>query len=69
VPEAFGLPSGPDVHFPIESKVTTRSGATRITVCEEPLAYYPEMADICIEFAVDAIANEHRLQLPELEVA
>ena len=63
VPEAFGLPSGPDVEFPVVSENKSRSG-TRKTIIEEPLAYYPEMADICIELAGEA----KPVQLPKLEV-
>lgn len=63
VPEAFGLPSGPDVEFPVVSESSSRSGI-RKTIIEEPLAYYPQMADICIELAGEA----QRVQLPKLEV-
>jgi len=68
VPEAFGLPSGPEVQFPIVSESSSRSGI-RKTIVEQPLAYYEEMADICVELAVEAIDNEQRLELPKLEVA
>ena len=68
VPEAFGLPAGPDVQFPIVQESSTRSGI-RKTVCEQPLALYPEMADICIELATEAIENNQQLALPELEIA
>jgi sirohydrochlorin cobaltochelatase len=68
VPESFGLPSGPEVQFPIVQTVSSRSGP-RITIVEQPLAYYPEMADICIELATEAIENNQRLTLPELEIA
>lgn len=68
VPEAFGLPSGPEVQFPIVSETSSRSGI-RKTIVEQPLAYYDEMADICVELAIDAIDNEKRLKLPKLEVA
>lgn len=67
VPEAFGLPSGPEVQFPIVSESSSRSGI-RKTIVEQPLAYYDEMADICVELAVGAIENEQRLSLPRLEV-
>ena len=63
VPEAFGLPSGPDVQFPVVSESSSRSGI-RKTIIEEPLAYYPEIADICIELAEEA----QRVQLPKLEI-
>lgn len=66
VPEAFGLPSGPDVVFPIVQTTKTRTGS-RSTVCEEPLALYPEMAEICIDVAVEAIVSEQRMALPTVE--
>ncbi len=68
VPEAFGLPSGPEVQFPIVQTVASRGGP-RTTIVEQPLAYYPEMADICIELATEAIESNQRLTLPELEIA
>jgi len=67
VPEAFGLPSGADVQFPIVFEKKTRSGVQK-TVCESPLACYPEMAEIVIELAEEAIQNRQLLSLPELEV-
>jgi len=69
VPEAFSLPTGPDVQFPIVAETRTRTGDVRKTICEEPLAYYPEMEDICVELATAAVENDQRLELPELEIA
>jgi sirohydrochlorin cobaltochelatase len=62
VPEAFGLPSGPDVEFPI---VQDRGG--RKCILEMPIGMYPEMAEICIELATDAVQQGHKLNLPTLE--
>ncbi|QEG24478.1 CbiX/SirB N-terminal domain-containing protein [Mariniblastus fucicola] len=67
VPVAFGLPSGPGVQFPIIQKTESRGGV-RVTVCEQPMAYYPEMTDICIEIATEAVDSNSRLTLPELEI-
>ena len=67
VPEAFGLPAGPDVQFPIVQTVSSRGGP-RTTICIEPLALYPEMADICIELATSTIEQDQPLKLPELEI-
>ena len=69
VPEAFGLKSGPEIQFPLLEEKTARGGVVRKTICEEPLAYYPEMVDICIELATNAIENDSRLDLPDLEIA
>ena len=68
VPEAFGLPSGPQVQFPLAIEKKSRVGIQK-TICESPLAYYPEMADIVIELAETAIEKQQTLTLPELEVA
>lgn len=68
VPEAFNLPSGPDIQFPIVETNESRSGR-RTTVCIEPLALYPEMSKICIELAIETIEHDQKLTLPELEVA
>jgi sirohydrochlorin cobaltochelatase len=69
VPEAFGLAAGPEIQFPLVEEKTARGGVIRKMICEEPLAYYPEMVDICIELATEAIENDSTLELPELETA
>ncbi len=68
IPEAFGLHSGPEVQFPVVQTAPSRSGQ-RTAIVEQPLAYYPEMADICIELATEAIENNQLITLPELEIA
>jgi sirohydrochlorin cobaltochelatase len=52
VPQAFGLPSGPDVRFPI-----VQTSATGTCICDLPVGMYPEMADVCLELATEALAT------------
>lgn len=66
VPEAFSLPAGPDVQFPIVAEKKTRSGVQK-TVCEMPLACYPGMLEIVVGLAENAVENRQLLSLPELE--
>ena len=68
VPEAFGLPAGPQVQFPIVFEKKTRVGS-QTTICQSPLAYYPEMAEIVIDLAETAIEQKQTLTLPQLEIA
>lgn len=61
VPGVFGLPTGPDIEFPLLKK--TNSG---VTLCDAPLGLYPEMADIILELANESVANstlEHQDQI------
>lgn len=66
LPEAFGLPIGPKIEFPIVHEQNVR-GVKRTTVCEVPLALYSGMADICIGIASQAVQEKSHLTLP-LEV-
>lgn len=59
VTEAFGLESGAHVQFPLLAN-NSNGG---LTVCESPMATYSEMADICVEFAEQAINQDALLEL------
>lgn len=50
IPEAFGLPGGPDVRFPIN---VNRDG--RLCVCDLPVGMYPEMSELVLELACDQL--------------
>ena len=50
IPEAFDLPGGPDVHFPI---VKNSNGG--VTVCDLPIGMYPQMAELITEIACDQL--------------
>ena len=63
IPEAFGLPSGPDVKFP--NAMTTDDG--NVCICDLPIGMYPEIADLCIELAIAEIEQGNPVKLPQLE--
>ena len=50
IPAAFGLPGGPDVHFPI-----VKNDQGRVTVCDLPIGMYPQMAELITEMACDQL--------------
>ena len=51
IPDAFGLPAGPDVEFPIVQN--HRNGTC---ICDLPVGMYPENAEVCLELASEALA-------------
>ena len=61
VPEAFGLNSGPDIEFPIVHK-----DDDAFCICDLPVGMYPEIADLCLQLGVEALANERQLELATL---
>lgn len=63
IPEAFGLPAGPDVKFP--NAMTTNDGNT--CVCDFPMGMYPEIADLCVELAIAELEHGTPVTLPQLE--
>ena len=62
IPEAFGLPAGPDVTFPNSNTDENDN----VCICDFPIGMYPEIADLCIELAVAEIENGTPVTLPEL---
>ena len=63
IPEAFGLPSGPEVKFP--NSLTTDDGD--VCICDLPMGMYPEIADLCVELAIAELEQSTPVTLPELE--
>lgn len=61
VPEAFGLEKGPDVQFPI-----IKFTETGICACDLPVGMYSAMAGVCLQMAVDELANGTPLELGEI---
>ena len=61
VPAAFGLPTGPDIEFPLVDLV-----GNGLIVCDLPVGMYPEMAELCIELASDQLLGGVPVQLAEL---
>lgn len=58
VPQAFGLSSGPDVRFPI-----VRQNDNGICICDFPVGMYPDMAEVCLELAAEAVSDGNSIQL------
>lgn len=58
VPEAFGLPTGPQVEFPI---IDRNNG--NITICDLPVGMYPEISDVCLELATNELLGGSPVQL------
>jgi len=46
IPVAFGLPSGPDVEFPL-----VRENEGGKCICDSPVGLYSELGEICVELA------------------
>ena len=52
IPAALGLPTGPEIEFPLVQK-----SAGRITICDLPIGMYVEMAELCLDLAADQMLN------------
>lgn len=50
IPEAFGLPSGLQIEFPL-----IQPSESGIRICDLPVGMYPDMAEVCLELALEAI--------------
>jgi sirohydrochlorin cobaltochelatase len=50
VPEALGLPGGPDVEFPLVDLL-----GQGLMICDLPVGMYPEVAELCIGLAADQL--------------
>ncbi len=61
VPEAFGLPTGPAVEFPI---VENSNG--NITICDVPVGMYPEISAACLELATDQLMGGTPVELSKV---
>ena len=62
IPEAFGLPSGPEVRFP-NSSINADGD---VCVCDLPIGMYPEIADLCVEMAITELEQSSPVTLPQL---
>lgn len=58
VPQAFGLPTGPDIRFPL-----VKQNQDGNCICDLPVGMYPDIAEICLELADHAIAAGDATQL------
>ena len=61
VPAAFGLPTGPNIEFPLVDFV-----GNGLIVCDLPVGLYPEMAELCIELATDQLLSGTPVHLAEI---
>lgn len=52
VPQAVGLPTGPEIEFPIVDNTDNH-----ITICDLPVGMYPEISDVCLELATDRLMS------------
>jgi sirohydrochlorin ferrochelatase len=50
VPQAVGLPTGPEIEFPIVGNTDNH-----ITICDLPVGMYSEISDVCLELATDQL--------------
>jgi len=50
VPAALGLPTGPDIEFPLVDWV-----GQGLMICDLPVGMYPEVAELCIGLAADQL--------------
>ena len=62
VPNAFGLPAGPDLKFPL-----IQQRANGVCIYDSPLAMYEGMDELCLELAKQELATGTPLELPALE--
>lgn len=58
VPQAVGLPTGPEIEFPIVDNT-----GDRITICDLPVGMYPEISDVCLELATDQLMDGAPVEL------
>lgn len=58
VPEAFGLPSGPQIEFPLVDKF-----GEGLVVCDLPVGMYPEISELCLEWIGDQLLSGKPLPL------
>jgi sirohydrochlorin ferrochelatase len=58
VPEAFGLPSGPTINYPlVETFVDEATGTERLCICDTPIGMYPAMSELALELATDQMMS------------
>ena len=62
VPNAFGLPAGPDLQFPL-----TQTRDSGVCIYDSPLAMYDGMDELCLKLANDELAGGTPIDLPVLD--
>lgn len=59
IPQAFGLPCGSSIQFPNKKQV-----GDQISVCDLPIGMYPQVADLCVELALNELKHGAPVELP-----
>lgn len=62
VPEAFGLPTGPDIEFPLVDQV-----GSGMIVCDLPVGMYPEVSELCLELAADQLMTGQTIDFSSVD--
>lgn len=67
VPEAFGLPTGPTIKYPlVETFVDEVSQAERLCICDTPVGMYAGMSELVLELATDQMMTGKPVDLSGL---
>ncbi|MDA8564255.1 hypothetical protein N9L06_07380 [Mariniblastus sp.] len=67
VPEAFGLPSGPTIKYPlVETFVDEVSQEERLCICDTPIGMYAGMSELVLELATDQMMSGKPVDLSGL---
>ena len=67
VPEAFGLPSGPTIKYPlVETFVDEVSQEERLCICDTPVGMYAGMSELVLELATDQMMSGKPVDLSGL---
>ena len=70
VPEAFGLPSGPTIKYPlVESVHDEVLGVERLCICDTPVGMYAGMSELVLELATDQMMSGKPVDLTGFVVA
>lgn len=67
VPEAFGLPSGPTIKYPlVDTFIDEVSQAERLCICDTPVGMYAGMSELVLELATDQMMSGKPVDLSGL---
>jgi len=67
VPEAFGLPTGPTIKYPLVETFTDEvSGTERLCICDTPIGMYSGMSELVLELATDQMMSGKAIDLSGL---
>lgn len=70
VPEAFNLPSGPSIKYPvIETTQDELTGEDRFCICDTPVGMYAAMSELVLELATDQMMSGSPVDLSDFVVS